>query len=70
MKDSDGRDSVWDDEDTRSFYENLPDLALFVPKVLLTDAGHKEEAKEDNKDKDEKETDKEKDEKEGSICRR
>jgi hypothetical protein len=61
------RESIWDDEDTRSFYENLPDLALFVPKVLLTDSGHKEEIKEDKeKEKDKEEHDKEKDEKDKS----
>lgn len=26
---------IWDDEDTRSFYESLPDLRAFVPAVLL-----------------------------------
>ncbi|KAK2396387.1 regulator of nonsense transcripts UPF2 [Trifolium repens] len=34
-----GKDSVvepiWDDEDTRAFYECLPDLRAFVPAVLL-----------------------------------
>lgn len=29
---------IWDDEDTRSFYENLPDLRAFVPAVLLGEA--------------------------------
>lgn len=28
-------ESVWDDEDTKSFYESLPDLRAFVPAVLL-----------------------------------
>ena len=28
-------DSVFEDDDTRSFYENLPDLKLLVPGVLL-----------------------------------
>jgi hypothetical protein len=27
--------SIWDDEDTKSFYENLPDLRILVPAVLL-----------------------------------
>eukprot|EP00249_Psilotum_nudum_P018824 c26978_g1_i1 orf=54-3764(+) len=26
---------IWDDEETRSFYESLPDLRAFVPAVLL-----------------------------------
>lgn len=26
---------IWDDDDTRSFYESLPDLRAFVPAVLL-----------------------------------
>ncbi|KAJ3680250.1 hypothetical protein LUZ60_016528 [Juncus effusus] len=26
---------IWDDEDTRAFYESLPDLRAFVPAVLL-----------------------------------
>ncbi|MED6152342.1 Regulator of nonsense transcripts upf2, partial [Stylosanthes scabra] len=29
---------VWDDEDTRAFYECLPDLRAFVPAVLLGEA--------------------------------
>nr|XP_029118468.1 regulator of nonsense transcripts UPF2 isoform X3 [Elaeis guineensis] len=29
---------VWDDEDTRAFYESLPDLRAFVPSVLLGEA--------------------------------
>lgn len=29
---------IWDDEDTRSFYESLPDLRAFVPAVLLGEA--------------------------------
>nr|XP_023905779.1 regulator of nonsense transcripts UPF2 isoform X1 [Quercus suber]XP_023905780.1 regulator of nonsense transcripts UPF2 isoform X2 [Quercus suber] len=37
-----GKDSVlealWDDEDTRAFYEGLPDLRAFVPAVLLGEA--------------------------------
>eukprot|EP00897_Mesotaenium_endlicherianum_P004511 jgi/Mesen1/4088/ME000214S03269 len=28
---------LWDDDDTRTFYENLPDLRAFVPAVLLGD---------------------------------
>lgn len=30
---------LWDDEDTRAFYETLPDLKLLVPAVLLGGAG-------------------------------
>lgn len=30
-------DSLWDDEDTRTFYESLVDLRAFVPAVLLGD---------------------------------
>ncbi|KAL4187983.1 hypothetical protein AMTRI_Chr09g41880 [Amborella trichopoda] len=38
-----GRDSsvmepIWDDEDTKAFYECLPDLRAFVPAVLLGEA--------------------------------
>lgn len=29
---------IWDDEDTRAFYESLPDLRAFVPAVLLGEA--------------------------------
>ncbi|KAL9226515.1 hypothetical protein vseg_002321 [Gypsophila vaccaria] len=32
---------VWDDEDTRAFYECLPDLRAFVPAVLLGEAESK-----------------------------
>ncbi|XP_068643602.1 regulator of nonsense transcripts UPF2 [Aristolochia californica] len=34
-KESSSLEPVWDDEDTRSFYECLPDLRAFVPAVLL-----------------------------------
>ncbi|KAL3689456.1 hypothetical protein R1sor_015765 [Riccia sorocarpa] len=34
-KDPNAPEPVWDDEDTRSFYESLPDLRAFVPAVLL-----------------------------------
>ncbi|XP_028804412.1 regulator of nonsense transcripts UPF2 isoform X2 [Neltuma alba] len=34
-KDSSGVEAIWDDEDTRAFYECLPDLRAFVPAVLL-----------------------------------
>uniref|UniRef100_A0ACD5USJ2 Uncharacterized protein n=1 Tax=Avena sativa TaxID=4498 RepID=A0ACD5USJ2_AVESA len=29
---------IWDDEDTKAFYESLPDLRVFVPGVLLGEA--------------------------------
>lgn len=34
-KDSSVVEPIWDDEDTRAFYECLPDLRAFVPAVLL-----------------------------------
>lgn len=34
-KDSSTLEAIWDDEDTRAFYECLPDLRAFVPAVLL-----------------------------------
>ncbi|KAG9450196.1 hypothetical protein H6P81_010161 [Aristolochia fimbriata] len=34
-KESSSLEPVWDDEDTRAFYECLPDLRAFVPAVLL-----------------------------------
>ncbi|KAJ7976241.1 regulator of nonsense transcripts UPF2 [Quillaja saponaria] len=34
-KDSSLLEAMWDDEDTRAFYECLPDLRAFVPAVLL-----------------------------------
>lgn len=37
--------SLYDDEDTRSFYEDLPDLRLVVPPVLLESGYSKEKAK-------------------------
>ncbi|XP_056697064.1 regulator of nonsense transcripts UPF2 isoform X2 [Spinacia oleracea] len=40
-KESSAVEAVWDDEDTRSFYECLPDLRAFVPAVLLGDADSK-----------------------------
>lgn len=65
------KDSVWDDDDTRTFYESLRDLQLYVPKVLLTDstsvsATTSEAPKDDGKEKekDNKEKEKEKPEKE------
>lgn len=37
-KESSALEAVWDDEDTRAFYECLPDLRAFVPAVLLGEA--------------------------------
>ncbi|XP_038978276.1 regulator of nonsense transcripts UPF2-like [Phoenix dactylifera] len=37
-KESSVLEPVWDDEDTRAFYESLPDLRAFVPAVLLGEA--------------------------------
>lgn len=30
--------SLWEDEDTRTFYENLPDLKSFIPGILFKDS--------------------------------
>ncbi|KAL6494416.1 Regulator of nonsense transcripts upf2 [Orobanche gracilis] len=40
-KDSSALEALWDDEDTRAFYECLPDLRAFVPAVLLGEAESK-----------------------------
>ncbi|GKV52114.1 hypothetical protein SLEP1_g58709 [Rubroshorea leprosula] len=37
-KDSSTLEAIWDDDDTRAFYECLPDLRAFVPAVLLGEA--------------------------------
>ncbi|XVF75478.1 hypothetical protein PTKIN_Ptkin13bG0191200 [Pterospermum kingtungense] len=37
-KESSNLEAIWDDEDTRAFYECLPDLRAFVPAVLLGEA--------------------------------
>ncbi|GJN21643.1 hypothetical protein PR202_gb09138 [Eleusine coracana subsp. coracana] len=37
-KESSALEPIWDDEDTKSFYESLPDLRAFVPAVLLGEA--------------------------------
>ncbi|XP_047315125.1 regulator of nonsense transcripts UPF2 isoform X1 [Impatiens glandulifera] len=37
-KDSSVLEAIWDDEDTKAFYESLPDLRAFVPAVLLGEA--------------------------------
>ncbi|KAK3015379.1 hypothetical protein RJ639_005880 [Escallonia herrerae] len=38
VKDTSVLEAIWDDEDTRAFYEGLPDLRAFVPAVLLGEA--------------------------------
>ncbi|XP_010253476.1 PREDICTED: regulator of nonsense transcripts UPF2 isoform X2 [Nelumbo nucifera] len=40
-KESSVLEPLWDDEDTRAFYECLPDLRAFVPAVLLGEAESK-----------------------------
>ena len=30
--------SVWEDDDTRAFYENLPDLVSIIPSILYKDS--------------------------------
>ncbi|XP_062219731.1 LOW QUALITY PROTEIN: regulator of nonsense transcripts UPF2-like [Phragmites australis] len=37
-KESSALEPIWDDEDTKAFYESLPDLRTFVPAVLLGEA--------------------------------
>lgn len=37
-KDASTPEPVWDDDDTKAFYESLPDLRAFVPAVLLGEA--------------------------------
>ncbi|CAG0922644.1 unnamed protein product [Notodromas monacha] len=38
MGKEDGRDGLWDDEDARSFYEDLVDLRTLVPSILYKDS--------------------------------
>uniref|UniRef100_A0A7N0V2R3 MIF4G domain-containing protein n=1 Tax=Kalanchoe fedtschenkoi TaxID=63787 RepID=A0A7N0V2R3_KALFE len=40
-KDLNVPEPIWDDEDTKAFYESLPDLRAFVPAVLLGEAESK-----------------------------
>lgn len=40
-RDSSNLEALWDDEDTKAFYEGLPDLRAFVPAVLLGEAESK-----------------------------
>ncbi|RWS03575.1 regulator of nonsense transcripts-like protein [Dinothrombium tinctorium] len=47
--------SIWEDEDTRSFYESLPDLKSLVPSILYKDSV-KEGLKEKNEEKDDLKT--------------
>uniref|UniRef100_A0A1D1Y076 Regulator of nonsense transcripts 2 n=2 Tax=Anthurium amnicola TaxID=1678845 RepID=A0A1D1Y076_9ARAE len=37
-KESSVPEPIWDDDDTRAFYESLPDLRAFVPAILLGEA--------------------------------
>ena len=30
--------TLWDDEDTKAFYENLPDLMAIIPSILYKDS--------------------------------
>ncbi|KAL1191567.1 Regulator of nonsense transcripts UPF2 [Cardamine amara subsp. amara] len=41
VKDTSVPEPIWDDEDTKTFYECLPDLRAFVPAVLLGEAESK-----------------------------
>jgi len=36
--------SLWDDEDTKAFYENLPDLVAIIPSILYKDSKAEAEA--------------------------
>lgn len=29
---------LWEDEDTRAFYENLPELKALIPSILYSDS--------------------------------
>merc|ERR1719495_2266617 len=35
---------LWDDEDTKAFYENLPDLVAIIPSILYKDSKSEAEA--------------------------
>ncbi|XP_054718821.1 regulator of nonsense transcripts 2-like isoform X2 [Uloborus diversus] len=35
---AEGTLSIWEDDDTRCFYENLPDLKAFIPGILFKDS--------------------------------
>ncbi|KAI8805570.1 armadillo-type protein [Cladochytrium replicatum] len=52
--------SLWEDDDVRSFYEDLADIKSFVPAIFLTDK--KSEKKDGDKKEDEKADDNEEDE--------
>ena len=42
---------LWDDEDTRAFYENLPDLVAIIPSILYKDSkGEAAETETSNKE--------------------
>ena len=52
--------ALWEDEDTRSFYQNLPDLKAIIPSILYKDCVKEVENKsEQNEDKDESNDNKE-----------
>ena len=40
---SDDTSGIWDDEETRCFYENLPDLSILAPGILLKKDGARKE---------------------------
>eukprot|EP00123_Amoebidium_parasiticum_P016187 comp23320_c0_seq2/m.38380 comp23320_c0_seq2/g.38380 ORF comp23320_c0_seq2/g.38380 comp23320_c0_seq2/m.38380 type:complete len:1223 (-) comp23320_c0_seq2:468-4136(-) len=51
--DGDGEGGIWEDDEARSFYENLVQLRAFVPAVLFGDsAAESAESKEEEKEED------------------
>ena len=36
--------TLWDDVDTKAFYENLPDLMAIIPSILYKDSKEEAEA--------------------------
>lgn len=44
MEEFDSTTSLWEDEDTRQFYEQIPDLKIFVPGLILKEAAAKSKA--------------------------
>ena len=59
FKEGGGEGSIWDDEDTRSFYEDLPKLKELVPAVLY-ESSKKPQEKEAGKEEEESEKGKKK----------
>merc|ERR1719244_79837 len=47
--------ALWDDEDTKAFYENLPDLVAIIPSILYKDSKAEVEASSDVKIKEKEE---------------